>query len=291
MKQRKPPLSPVVALKGMAIGVANIIPGVSGGTIAVITGLYEELMEAFGSFFSSEGGWKRNLLFLVPLMAGLLFGNVAFARLIGWLMATVPSQTNFFFMGLIIGSAPYLIKKAGGVKFSPWYLLSFAAALTVVLWMGLAERPSSSEPITEVTLTAVGAMLAVSLIASFAMVIPGVSGSFILLLFGMYSTMTAAFSSLNIPFIAVFVGGHVAGVVLIAKLISYLLRKFHGITYYAIIGLVLGSVVSLYDGIGFDVTGLTSIAAAVFGCMVSILLGSGTRDRLLQSAQSQDITR
>ncbi|MFW5801858.1 MAG: DUF368 domain-containing protein, partial [Spirochaeta sp.] len=214
---QKPPPSPVLLLKGIAIGIANIIPGVSGGTIAVITGIYEELMEAFGSFFSSEGGWRRNLRILLPVIAGVLIGNVAFARLIGGFLQSFPVQTNLFFMGLILGSIPYLVKKAARDRFSPWYLLSFALGLGLVLWMGLAERPTVSEPITELSAAAVAAMFTVSIVASFALVIPGISGSFMLLLMGMYTTMQTAFSTVNVPFILIFVFGHIFGIVLVAK--------------------------------------------------------------------------
>lgn len=287
MTERKAPLSLLVTVKGIAIGLANIIPGVSGGTIAVIVGIYDELMEAFGAFFSSEGGWKRNLLFLLPLIFGVLIGNVAFARLIGFFLAEIPAQTNFFFIGLIVGSTPYLINKAGQGQFRWYFLIAFALGLGLVLWMGLAERPAASPPLTEITFPALGLMLAVSVIASFAMVVPGVSGSFLLLLFGMYSTMQHSFSTLNIPFIAVFVGGHIIGVVLVARLITYLLGRFHGFTYFVILGLVLGSVVSLWEGFTMDITGLTGGLALVAGFLLSFFLGTGTKDRLKSAPEDK----
>ncbi|AFG38061.1 DUF368 domain-containing protein [Spirochaeta africana] len=277
----KQPLSVLVLLKGMAIGVANIIPGVSGGTIAVITGLYDELMEAFGAFFSSEGGWRRNLLFLLPVILGVVIGSVAFARVIGGLLAAVPVQTNLFFIGLIVGSMPYLAGKARSEAFSPWCIAAFAVGIGLVLWMGLAERPTASPPITELSLLAFGAMFAASIVASFALVVPGISGSFVLLLLGMYTTMQTAFGTMNWPLVAVFVFGHIFGIVLVARFITYLLQRFHSPTYFAIIGLVLGSIVSLWEPIPLDMTGLTGAVAALLGAVLSAVLGTGTKERLV----------
>ncbi|TVR54300.1 MAG: DUF368 domain-containing protein, partial [Spirochaetaceae bacterium] len=123
----KKPFSLFNALKGITIGMANIIPGVSGGTIAVVTGVYDELVDAFGNFFSSEGGWRRNLFFLTPVVIGILIGNVALARLIGYLFEVAPGPTNFGFIGLILGSAPYLVKRAGLRRFAWWYVPLFLA--------------------------------------------------------------------------------------------------------------------------------------------------------------------
>lgn len=278
----KKPLSIVNALKGVAVGIANIIPGVSGGTIAVITGLYDELVDAFGNFTKSAGGWRRNLLFLTPVVAGILVGNVAFARIIGFFLESAPEATTFGFIGLILGSMPYLFKRAGTTRFKPHYLLLLAVGLIVVLWMGLTPRPAASPPITVITVTTGAAVFAAAFVASIAMIIPGVSGSFLLLLIGMYSTLQQGFSTLNIPVILVFVFGTLSGVVLVSKAIAALLRNFHGSTYFVIIGLVLGSAIALFPGISAGSMILLDAAAFAAGAGMSLVLGTDMKERLLR---------
>ena len=277
----KKPFSLLNGLKGLAIGMANIIPGVSGGTIAVITGIYDELVDSFGNFFRSEGGWRRNLFFLVPVIVGVLVGNVAFARLIGYLFDVAPGPTNWGFIGLILGSAPYLVKRAGVRQFRVLHVVLLAAGLAVVLWMGLTPRPEGSPPITEVGLATGLLIFGAAFIGSIAMITPGVSGSFLLLLVGMYSTLQNAFSTLNVPIVLLFVVGTIAGVVLVSKGIAALLARFHGPTYAAIIGLVIGSVVAIYPGFSPGVMILADIGAFAVGALLSIFLGTGMKERVL----------
>jgi putative membrane protein len=282
----KKPFSLVNALKGLTIGMANIIPGVSGGTIAVITGIYDELVDAFGNFFSSEGGWRRNLSFLAPVILGILIGNIALARLVGYLLETAPGPTNFGFIGLILGSTPYLVKRAGRQTLRPRYLLLFAAGLAVVLWMGLAPRPDAAEPIREVTLASGALILVAAFVASIAMIIPGVSGSFLLLLIGIYSTMQVGFSTLNLPVIGIFVVGTIAGVVLVSKVIATLLRRFHGSTYAVVIGLVVGSVIAIYPGFSEGSLIFVDVAAFIAGALLSLTLGTSMKERILKTRRT-----
>lgn len=275
----KKPFSPLNALKGAAVGMANIIPGVSGGTIAVITGLYDEVVDAFGNFFTSEGGWRRNLFFLIPVVVGILFGNVALARVIGYLFETAPRTTNFGFVGLILGSTPYLVRRAGARSITLRHILLFALGLLLVLWMGLTPRPEAAPAITEIDLLSGALVFGAAFLASIAMIIPGVSGSFLLLLIGMYTTLQNGFSTLNAPVITVFVLGTLTGVVLVSKVIASLLRRFHGSTYAVVIGLVLGSVIAIYPGMGAGIEILPDLGAFLVGTLLSIFLGSGSRER------------
>jgi putative membrane protein len=284
----KKPLSLINALKGIGIGLANIIPGVSGGTIAVVTGLYDELVDAFGNFFRGEGGWKRNLLFLLPVVAGILAGNVAFARLIGFLLESFPEATTFGFIGLILGSAPYLVKRAEIRRLDLRYLLFFGAGMAAVIVMGLSSRPEASPPITEITLSSGALIFGAAFIGSIAMIIPGVSGSFLLLLIGMYSTLRHGFSTLNLPVIVIFVAGSLVGVVLVSKGLSALLRSCHRSTYAVIIGLVIGSAITLYPGISSGPMFLLNLGAFAFGALLSLLLGTDMKERLLKGRKTKE---
>ncbi len=277
----KKPFSVGNALKGLFIGMANIIPGVSGGTIAVITGIYDEMVDAFGNFFKSDGGWRRNLFFLTPVIIGVLLGNVALARLIGYLLETAPGPTTFGFIGLILGSTPYLVKRAGMRELKVRHALLFAAGLAVVLWMGLASRPEASPPITEVDLATAALVFGAAFVGSVAMIIPGVSGSFLLLLIGMYSTLQNAFSTLNIPIVVLFVAGTLTGVVIVSKGIAALLRSYHGSTYAVVIGLVIGSAIALFPGFAAGAMILGDIGAFAVGAALSLFLGAGMKEKIL----------
>ena len=279
----KRPFSLRNGLKGLLIGMANIIPGVSGGTIAVVTGIYEELVHSFANFFSSEGGWKRNLAFLAPVLVGILAGNIGLARMIGMLLETAPVATNWGLIGLMLGSAPFLVRKSGIQSFSPSYIFLFLAGFGVVLWMGLTPRPDDALPIESVSLGNGALLFGAAIIASFAMIIPGVSGSFLLLLMGMYSTLQNGFSTLNLPLIVVYVAGTLLGVVLGSKGIALLLRRAQAGTYAVVMGLVMGSVVALYPGSSGGTMILVDGGALVCGATSSLLLGNGMKDRILLS--------
>lgn len=232
--------------KGSMIGIANTIPGVSGGTIAVIAGIYAETLEAISHFRSQ---WKKNLLFLLPIILGLLTGLFGFARLINFLFANYSETTFFFFIGLILGSIPFLLKESLKKGFSLWYLIPFAISLAIVLPMVLMERPEASEPITEVSLLSMAIVFGSGIISSAAMIIPGISGSFLLLLMGMYSTFIHAAAEMIWPLIIIFLIGSVTGIALVSRLFTFLLRRFHGFAYAAILGLVIGSLGGLFPGV------------------------------------------
>lgn len=277
-------LAPVVnALKGSLIGVANTIPGVSGGTIAVITGLYDELIAGLSGFFRT--GWKKNLAFLLPVAVGIGIGVGLFARAVDYFMQNFPDQTAYFFMGLILGSIPFLVRLTLKERFRLVYLLPFLVTLAGMLVMGIAGRPPMSEPIT--TLTPAGAVLifVTGIISAATMVIPGVSGSFVLLLIGMYSTFIRAVRDINVPLLAVMVPGLVVGIVGVSKLVNCLLSRYHAVTYWAIIGLVLGSVVAIWPKTGDGrwvlpdsvLTIGTGVGALVAGFLLAYFLGTGKR--------------
>jgi len=277
------------ALKGSLIGAANTIPGVSGGTIAVITRLYDDLIASVSGFFRT--GWKRNTRFLVPVLIGVAAGIVVFADAVEFFQEQYPVQTTFFFIGLILGSLPFLLKVTFRERFKPRYLILFTVAAALLVAMAVAGRPPASEPITEVTLASGIMIFLAGVVSSATMVVPGVSGSFVLLLIGMYSTFINAASTLNVTVLAVLVPGFAVGIVLVSKVINFLLSRYHGVTYWAINGLVLGSVVAIWprtqaggwivpdDAIGI-VTGLASFAA---GFLLAYFLGADRKERAKQA--------
>lgn len=268
----------VNVLRGMAIGIANVIPGVSGGTIAAVTGVYDKLVYCFGNFF--KGGWRRTSLYLLPIVAGTLGGFFAFAGAVDAALEFFPEQTLFFFIGLIAGSVPYLVNRAGAGGFRARYLVPFIVAFVLIAWMGLADRPPAGEPITELTAVSTIVVLSAGAIGSIAMVVPGLSGSFLLLLIGFYSTMTNAVRTLNAPVLLVFFVGTFTGLIVASKIISWTLRRFHASSYYAIVGLVSGSLIGVWPGWSGGMAGLASILCALVGLALSLSLGTGIKERV-----------
>lgn len=279
-------------LKGMFIGMANAIPGVSGGTIAVITGIYEPLIEALGSVFSRDAKWRTAipavLPLLIPVVIGVFAGITLFANLIDVLFATIPMQTQFLFIGLILGSLPYIIKQSGKTRFRWSYAIPLIAGAGLLIWMALRAESmgdrsaliSAQQVIRDVTPGNIVMIMVVGAIATGTMVIPGVSGSFLLVVIGMYATFKTMFVEGNLPVIAVFMVGAILGLLLVSKLIALLLEKFHGHTYFGIIGLVLGSAAFLWPGFSFNTDGYTSLLAFALGFAAAFLLGTDKKEKL-----------
>ncbi|MFP4376084.1 MAG: DUF368 domain-containing protein [Spirochaetales bacterium] len=276
----------VNGLKGSLIGAANTIPGVSGGTIAVVTRIYDRLIESVGGFFKT--GWKRNLAFLLPVIAGVVVGIVLFAQVVDFFLVRFPAQTALFFMGLILGSIPALFKITVQERFKPAYVVPFLLSLGVLVAMAVAGRPPATEPITVLTLQSSILIFLTGVISSATMIIPGISGSFVMLLIGMYSTFIRSVTDLNIPILLVLVPGFVVGIVLVSKLINMLLHRFHAVTYWAIMGLVLGSVVAIWPR-GANgawmlpaslLAVLVSIGALAAGFLLAYLLGTDRKEKL-----------
>ncbi|AHC14146.1 DUF368 domain-containing protein [Salinispira pacifica] len=283
-------------LKGMFIGMANAIPGVSGGTIAVITGIYEPLIEALGSVFSKDAKWRKTipgvLPLLIPVVIGVFTGITLFANVIDLLFLSIPMQTQFLFIGLILGSLPFIIKQSGKTSFRWSYAIPLILGAGLLIWMALRAEAmgdrsaliSAQQVIRQITPANIILIMIVGAIATGTMVIPGVSGSFLLVVIGMYATFKTMFVEGNLPVIGVFMVGAIAGLLLVSKLIAVLLEKFHGHTYFGIIGLVLGSAAFLWPGFTFDTDGYTSLLAFGIGFAAAFFLGTDKKEKLKTSA-------
>lgn len=231
------------AVYGCIIGVANIIPGVSGGTMAVMLNIYDKLID---SFTGMRKHFKQSMRFLIPILVGAGFGIVAFSKLIEYLITNHPLPTCFFFIGLILGSLPLTFKKALETKFRIWSvipLMVFLAGMTVLAFV----KTSDSGSAMELNAATWFYFFISSAVAAMCMIIPGVSGSMILMIFGIYATVIGAISGLTKEFMNSFlilipVGlGVIVGIVFGAKLIDVCIKRFPQMTFFAIIGLMLGS--------------------------------------------------
>ncbi|WP_203246708.1 DUF368 domain-containing protein [Sporosarcina beigongshangi] len=259
--------------RGFFMGISDLIPGVSGGTIAFILGIYDELLTSISGFFSRD--WKKYIGFLLPLGIGIGATLLLFSRVIEFLLKNYHAPTQFFFIGLILGVLPFITKQAGVKRNFKWTHFLFIILLGAALASTAFIKPLDTTPITSLTATnAIGLFLA-GWAGSMAMLLPGISGSFILLLLGVYSTAIGALSNLNLPIIAVIGAGVIVGFIVSSKVISYLLAKFTHITFAAIIGLIIGSVFVVYPGIPESGTPFVmSVIAFITGLIVANMFSS-----------------
>ena len=374
----------LAVLYGLVFGIANVIPGVSGGTMLVVFGCYDKVC---GALTLNLKEIKKNIVFLIFFGIGAVLGIVGFAFVVTWLFENFPTQTNMFFMGLIIGSVPLIIRNATVKdKFRPTCIVPFIIGLAAVVGLALAEsgslendtnmcvagfrtengittvemhnntdrtvksweiefedeanvvldgkvtgaraeynastiekiqsilgfqmepqvancfrsnpdmviEPNGSYVFTyEGELTAVGSKLSVSykmdvpffltmmvalFVAAIAMIIPGVSGSFVMLTLGVYTTVIGAVKDLDFAIIIPCAIGAVIGLVFGARLITWLMKKYSLMTYSAILGLVAGSIyVILPAGFGLNLATLAGVICLGVGAFVAYIVGKNTK--------------
>ncbi|MEG0796482.1 MAG: DUF368 domain-containing protein [Odoribacter sp.] len=232
----------LLILKGCAMGAADVVPGVSGGTIAFIAGIYEELINSIKSIdwqaiklllsLRFADFWKQiNGTFLLSVVGGIAISIFSLAKLMTWLLDTHPIYIWSFFFGLIIASAVLVAKEIR--KWDIFTVLSLIAG--AIFAYTITVLTPTSTPNTWWFIILSGA------IAICAMILPGISGAFILLLMGKYSYILGAVSSLNIPVILLFVFGAAAGIISFSHLLSWLLKNYHTLTISLLTGFMVGS--------------------------------------------------
>ena len=237
-----------VMIKGMAMGAADVIPGVSGGTIAFISGIYEELLGSIKSInlenlklIFQKGGivkfWNAiNANFLLAVLTGILISVFSLASLLQHLLKVYPIMVWSFFFGLILSSSWIVAKK---VKVKTWgVLVAFVVGVIGAFYITVATPTTTPDAYWFIFLS--GA------IAICAMILPGISGSFILLLLGKYFFILGAVTSLNIPILCIFAAGALIGIISFSNLLTWLLGKYHDITVGVLAGFMIGSLNKLW---------------------------------------------
>ncbi len=378
----------LAVLYGLVFGIANIIPGVSGGTMLVVFGCYDKVC---GALTLNLKEIKKNIVFLIFFGIGAVIGIVGFAFVITWLFTNFPTQTNMFFMGLIIGSVPLILRNATVKdKFKPVCFVPFIIGLAAVVGLAVAENGSTEpyrletaiegdytsitiyndsdrvvneweidlgegrldpkgatntkggkaifsestinkilgilgvesegrdapnaiinedgsviEPHSSHTVTLLGdysysdvnflesmelsvsykmdvkffiTMMAALFIAAIAMIIPGVSGSFVMMTLGVYSTIIGAVKDLDFAIILPCAIGAVIGLVAGARLITWLMKKYSLMVYSAILGLVAGSLYVIFPvGFGLNLATLTGAVCLAIGAFAAVIVGKNTK--------------
>jgi len=247
MKERKIGDSLLLGLKGMAMGAADIVPGVSGGTIAFITGIYEELITSLNNInfraimiLRKEGlksFWNHiNGNFFIFLLAGIAISLVSLVRIVTYLLENEPVLIWSFFFGLIIASIVLI-----GKRVNCWRLTTIVAILVgtvFALWISSIQTIANVDANWYIFLS--GA------IAICAMILPGISGSFILLLMGSYHMILNGLKNLDLLVIGLFGSGCVMGLISFSRLLKYLFNKFHDQTVALLTGFMIGSLYKVW---------------------------------------------
>lgn len=364
---------------GLVFGIANIIPGVSGGTMLVVFGCYDKVC---GALTLNLKEIKKNLVFLIFFGIGAALGILGFAFVISWLFENCPVQTNLFFMGLILGSVPLILRSATvSEKLRPSCLAPFLIGLAAVVGLTILQNSAASDGLTvevspagntsvvtvtntsdnavkswaieaetdfsgltllsddftlgyeagtvekikgifglgdncekapntivpknpslaageSVSFTAEGAalgeyeavsryamstglfvkLLLATFVAAIAMIIPGVSGSFVMVTLGTYAPVIGAIKNLDVLTLVPVAVGAVAGIILGARLVTFLMKRFRLMTFSVILGLVAGSLYAVFP-VGFGLNFATLIGAAAFlaGGALSVFVGKKTK--------------
>ncbi|HUS86561.1 MAG TPA: DUF368 domain-containing protein [Bacteroidales bacterium] len=232
----------LLTCKGIAMGAADVVPGVSGGTIAFISGIYDELIHSLKSFntgslkllFSLKfrSLWKEvNGTFLLAVFSGILVSIFSLARLLKYLMETYPIFIWSFFFGLVLASAIVILIKIN--KWSPGNILALIIG-TVVMFVISTFSPAE-------TTEAYWFIFISGAIAVCAMILPGISGAFILLILGKYQFILGAVSAFDLPVLVIFGSGVITGLISFANLLSWLLGRYRDTTISALAGFLIGS--------------------------------------------------
>lgn len=293
-------------VKGIFVGVANIIPGVSGGTIAVVLRIFDQMIDAINNFFKEP---KKHIKFLVPLLFGACVGILIFSKIIEICLNKESLPTSMFFVGLVVGSIPLIFGHAKTKPVKPIYYLASLISFLIVVFISFLKEPTSSSLIPDISISWLVKIFLFSMIASAAMVVPGISGSFVMVLLGIYNVILTSISGFitvvidglklmgsssfiegvkyiitSKTFITLFVAGLgiIVGVIVISKLIAFLLEKAFSVTYFSILGLIFGSIFSIfkdpmtygsYNGNIPIFSIILAIVLAIVGFFISFKLG------------------
>lgn len=277
-------------IKGFIMGIANIIPGVSGGTLAIILGIYEKFIGAISHFFKN---FKENFKFLFFVFIGIGLSLITMSNVIDYSYNNFPIPTTLFFVGLVIGGIPLLYNKVKGKaemkQVSSWVIL--AITFMIVIFMALANKiftDMSSVDFSNMNFMGYILVFVVGAVAAATMIIPGVSGSLVLMLLGYYYPIINLLKELtqfnnivsNLVIAIVFGLGILVGIVLISKLIEFLFNKCETKTYFGVLGFIFASVIAIPIAtfseieITFNVLHIIiGIIAAVVGGVIAYKLG------------------
>ena len=272
-------------IKGALIGVANVIPGVSGGTLAVSTGVYEKIINAINNI---RKDFKNSVKTLWPFLVGMAIGIVALAFVITFLLEKFPVPTTACFIGLVLGGVPTLYNKIKNEKVKWTHVVSFIITLAVIIIPAVIAVSTPSVTSMEITFVNVLILGALGVISAAAMVVPGVSGSMILMMLGYYnfimSTIKNTVSTVvhfemndlfsNVLIMIPFGIGVLLGIIVISKIIAFALKRWPNASIWGILGLVVASPFAIIIKLGVVVLTPLSIVASLATFLLGYVISS-----------------
>ncbi|HDA2421499.1 TPA: DUF368 domain-containing protein [Staphylococcus aureus] len=272
-------------LKGFAMGTSDLVPGVSGGTIALLLGIYNQFIASISGIFSRR--FWPSFTFLIPIIIGMLLAMGSLSNLFNYLLSQHHIPTMFFFGGLIIGIVPYLLKISNyKTSFTTKHYMMVIAGIAILIVITLMNNGDkhAGETLTLSTGLIIKYFIA-GMCASSAMLLPGISGSFMLLVFGVYGTVMLAISEVvklnfaGLPILLAVGFGVLAGFIISSKIIQYFLTHHKLITFALIIGFVVGSLFAVFPGLPTNIVmWFVSLVVFIIGFIVSLTLGRITAE-------------
>ncbi len=254
-------------LKGVVYGVVNLLPGIGGGIILVILGIYEQFVSSVGNLFLDLRNWRKHLSFLIPMGLGAAAGMILFAKGVSALMGSHPAPAMFFFMGLVIGTIPSVLKLHGDMRPTAGRVTALLVGLVLGILFKVAQSQSLEAGLVARADSVSGFIYYVfaNIIAGGASVTPGMDGSYIWMLTGIFEQVMGAIGSVTELLAVLSSGGlgaalagvhwsvlfstgigAVVGIVFFAKLIDLAIKRVPGVSYYTVLGLLLASVYGLW---------------------------------------------
>lgn len=272
-------------LKGFAMGTSDLVPGVSGGTIALLLGIYNQFIASISGIFSRR--FWPSFTFLIPIIIGMLLAMGSLSNLFNYLLSQHHIPTMFFFGGLIIGIVPYLLKISNyKTSFTTKHYMMVIAGIAILIVITLMNNGDkhAGETLTLSTSLIIKYFIA-GMCASSAMLLPGISGSFMLLVFGVYGTVMLAISEVvklnfaGLPILLAVGFGMLAGFIISSKIIQYFLTHHKLMTFALIIGFVVGSLFAVFPGLPTNIVmWFVSLVVFIIGFIVSLTLGRITAE-------------
>lgn len=272
-------------LKGFAMGTSDLVPGVSGGTIALLLGIYNQFIASISGIFSRR--FWPSFTFLIPIIIGMLLAMGSLSNLFNYLLSQHHIPTMFFFGGLIIGILPYLLKISNyKTSFTTKHYMMVIAGIAILIVITLMNNGDkhAGETLTLSTGLIIKYFIA-GMCASSAMLLPGISGSFMLLVFGVYGTVMLAISEvvklnfIGLPILLAVGFGVLAGFIISSKIIQYFLTHHKLMTFALIIGFVVGSLFAVFPGLPTNIVmRFVSLVVFIIGFIVSLTLGRITAE-------------
>lgn len=276
-------------IKGIFVGIANVIPGVSGGTMAVSFGIYDKILSSVSNLFKD---FKKSIKTLFPIAIGMFIGIVGFTFIIGWLLENQPLGTSLAFTGLILGGVPMIVKslKEGWAKDTkkslPINIILFVALAAISIGMALMNGDENSGVLLNADIKTMILVFFIGIIAAATMVIPGVSGSLVLMILGYYFGILSAVKNFitclkdldwkgmfnEALILAPFAIGCLIGIFFISKLIEWLFNHYASATFSGILGLIVSSPIAIFFKVQqeYDMTNST-VVQIIVGIVICVV--------------------